>query len=93
MKAATSMINPVLILEQIPESDISARPNPYGYGTIRIWQFNFDGRGTALVSYDDDAELDSCSDEDLQYILFGNPENGHRWYSPTNLNIAGTLSD
>lgn len=89
MKTETKMIYPILTLEQIPGSDTADEPNAYGYGTISIWQFNFDGTGSALVTHDDDAELDSYSDEDLQNILFGNPFSGHRWYRPTNLKISG----
>jgi hypothetical protein len=87
MKAPTYMTHPLLILEQIPGSDTPDEPNAYGYGTILIWQFNFDGNGTAIVSYDDNSELDSCAGEDLEYILFGDPGSGHRWYRPTNLKV------
>jgi hypothetical protein len=87
MKAPTRLTHPILILEQIPGSDTSDEPNVYGYEAILIWQFNFDGKGTALVSHDDDAELNFYSGEDLEYILFGDPGSGHRWYRPTNLNV------
>lgn len=87
MKAPNHMTHPILILEQIPGSDTSEEPNVYGYGTISIWQFNFDGEGAALVSYDDDSELDLCFGKDLEFVLFGNPWSGHRWYRPTNLNV------
>lgn len=88
MKAQTNMTNPILILEQIPGSDTADDPNSCGYGTIRFWQFNFDGEGGALVTYDEETELDLCFGEDLQYILFGNPGSGHRWYRPTGLNVT-----
>ena len=81
------MTHPILILEQIPGSDTSDEPNVYGYRTILIWKFNFDGNGTAIVSYDEDSELHSCFGEDLEYILFGNPGSGHLWYRPTNLKL------
>jgi hypothetical protein len=87
MKAETNMTNPILILEQIPGCDTVEEPNVYGYSTIRIWLFNYDGKGGALVTYENEAELNLCFGEDLQYILLGNPESGHRWYRPTNLNV------
>jgi hypothetical protein len=87
------MINPILILEQIAGSDTSDEPNVYGYETIRILVFNFDGRGTALVSYDDNAELDSISGADLDYILLGNPGSGHRWYRPITPYVADFLNN
>jgi hypothetical protein len=93
MKPTINTINPILILEQIPGSDTSDDPNVYGYETIRVWVFNFDGWGTALVSYDDDAELNSISGEDLDYILLGNPGSGHRWYRPTTHNLADFLNN
>lgn len=93
MKAHTRLTHPILILEQIPGSDTSDEPNVYGYGTILIWQFNFDGDGSALVTHDDVAELDSYSDKDLQYILFGNPFSGHRWYRPINPYVADFLNN
>ena len=66
MKALTRLTHPILILEQIRGSDTSDEPNVYGYGTILIWKFNFDGNGTAIVSYDDNSELESCFGEDLE---------------------------
>jgi len=76
---------PLLILKEIPGSDTPANPKTYGYDTIRIWQFNYDGQGTALVSYDNNNELESLSGDDLHLILCGDPGNGHRWYQPVNL--------
>ncbi len=93
MKPTINIINPVLTLEQIPGSDTADEPNAYGYETIRIWVFNFDGDGSALVTHDDDAELDSYSDKDLQNILFGNPFSGHRWYRPINPYVADFLNN
>lgn len=88
MKKVTNNTNPILILKKIPGSDTADEPNFHGYKTILIWQFNFDGEGAALVSYDDDLELDMCFGDDLQHILFGNPVSGHRWYRPANLNVS-----
>jgi len=85
MKAETDMTNPILILEKIPGSATTEEPNAYGYETIRIWQLNYDGNGTAIVTYDDETELNLCYGADLNYILFGNPGSGHRWYRPFNL--------
>jgi hypothetical protein len=87
MKTKTTMTHPILILKKIPGSNTADDPNYYGYKTILIWQFNFDGEGSALVSYDDDLELDSIFGEDLQHILFGDSGSGHRWYRPVNLNV------
>jgi hypothetical protein len=85
--------NPILILEEIPGSDTSDAPNVYGYKTIQILAFNFDGRGSALVSFDDDAELDSISSVDLNYILFGDLGSGHRWYRPIDPCVADFLKN
>ena len=84
MNTPTNMMNPILILEKIPGSD-TVEPNVYGFETIRIWQFDFDGQGGALVTYDDNSEFDACYGESLYYLLFGNPGSGHRWYRPANL--------
>jgi hypothetical protein len=85
MKADTNMTNPILILKKIPGSDTSTEPNAYGYEIIRIWLLNYDGNGAALVTYDDESELNMCHGADLNSILLGNPGSGHRWYRPANL--------
>ena len=88
MKPEPMKMHPIIVLEQIPGSNTAENPNTCGYETILIWKFNFDGDGSALVSYDDSPELDFCSGIDLQYMLLGNPGNGHRWYQPVNLSLA-----
>ena len=35
-----------------------------------VWQFNYDGRGTALVTYKDDKHLTQVTLKDLNSILF-----------------------
>ena len=84
----TNLTNPILILRKIRGSNTADEPNPYGYGTIQIWQFNYDGKGAALVTYDNETELDSISGEDLDYILCGDPGSGHRWYRPINFHMT-----
>ena len=56
----------------------NAEGNVYGFDTIEFLEFNFDGRGDALVRLDGDLGL--LSNGDLMYVLFGDPETGVRWY-------------
>jgi hypothetical protein len=88
MKTTANLTNPILILKQIPGSNTPGEPTPCGYETIRIWHFNVDGKGGALVTYDAETEFDLCFGEDLQYILCGHPVSGHRQYRPINLNLT-----
>lgn len=51
----------------------------YGYEKIHFLQFNFDGKGSALVTHDDDPKLDSYCAIDVNQILFGS-QDGIRSY-------------
>jgi len=78
--AIQAMEKPLLILKKITDKE-----NSYGYDTIRIWQFNYDGEGTALVSFDNEAEFDTLHRNDVFCVLCGSPFDGHRCYRPVNL--------
>jgi len=78
-----NMKQPVLILKKLTDDG-----NFIGFDTIRIWQFNFDGEGTALLSFDSEDELSSMYGMDLNFILCGDPVSGQRCYRPVNLCFA-----
>ena len=77
------MKHPSLILEKLTDDG-----NFIGFDTIRIWQFNFDGEGTALLSFDSEDELSIMYGMDLNFILCGDPVTGQRCYRPVNLCFA-----
>lgn len=63
------------ILTLIKNTDEEAlEANVYGYEKIHFLQFNFDGKGSALVTHDDDPKLDSYCAIDVSHILFGNED-------------------
>lgn len=64
-----------MLLEKIADEG-----NVYGHDTIEILVFNYDGKGGAIVRYDGKEEIDSLSGADLDYVLFGHPVSGDRWY-------------
>jgi hypothetical protein len=45
--------------------------NAYGYDKIHFLHFNYDGKGSALVTHDDDLAIDSYIAVDVENILFG----------------------
>ncbi len=82
------MTQPILILKEIPGSSTPKHHNVFeGYETIRIWHFNYDGKGSAIVSYDDEEELNMMAEGDLYMVMCGDPGSGHRWYKPLNLSL------
>ncbi len=78
-----NMKQPVLILKKLTDEG-----NFIGFDTLRIWRFNFDGEGTALLSFDNEDELHIMYGKDLNFILCGDPVTGHRCYRPINLCFA-----
>ena len=60
--------------------DPASKDNPYGFEKIHFWELNYDGRGSALVSHDDEADLDSYNLIDVNEILLGNAGHGTRHY-------------
>ena len=52
--------------------------NVIGFDIIEIIQFNYDGKGGALVK--NDGILDSYVLIDLDYILFGDSGTGEKYY-------------
>jgi hypothetical protein len=70
---------PLVTMVEIAEV---ADRNPYGWKEIHIYAFNVDGRGFALVSYDDELQFDYCHTHDIGIILAGDPGDGWRWYRP-----------
>jgi hypothetical protein len=74
--------SPVLSLLADSTADVK-KTNVFGYARIDIWCFNFDGKGTALVTWDDDAEFSALGSDDLHAILCGDAESGTRWYRRT----------
>lgn len=83
-------IKPVITLCMIPNSSTAEHPNAYGYEFIHFWQFNVDGQGEALVTYDDSDEFHGISGDDLVSVLHGDPGSGHRWYRPVNLSTISS---
>lgn len=73
------MKSPIVSLVADPKADLIQK-NIYGYGRIDIWCFNFDGKGSALITRDDDHEFSSMGGDDLYNILCGEPADGIRWY-------------
>jgi hypothetical protein len=59
--------------------------NPFGYERIHIWYFNYDGKGSALVTFDDATDFESLAAIDLDHVLHGDPGSGVRWYHPVPL--------
>ena len=58
--------------------------NPYGFKTIEIVAFNYDGEGNAIVRYDGKPKLEWMHKKDLGLVLF--PPDWNRakpWYEPT----------
>jgi hypothetical protein len=73
------LTEPILTFEMIPES---SEHNVLGFEHIHIWCFNYDGKGAALVTYDDKDEFDSLHGRDLDGLLFGNLESDVLCYRP-----------
>ena len=73
------MKEPLVSLRVDHDAD-KIQPNPYGYEHIHIWHFNYDGNGTALVTFDDSTDFETFHSNDLDHILIGDPESGLRWY-------------
>ena len=65
--------NLIFRLEKQPLSDYEECHNGIGFNQIEIIQFNYDGKGNALVIEDD--ELSYMSPKMLRYMFFGG------WYS------------
>lgn len=63
----------------IDKAESEAEHNPYGFERIHIWALNYDGRGTALLTYNDETEFNMLGPEDLHYIFCGS-DRGTRWY-------------
>lgn len=57
--------------------------NAYGYETIEIIHFNYNGDGDAIGLYDGGNELEFIHHKDLDLILFGDPVEGSKWYKMT----------
>jgi len=72
-------MKPILTLVKIPETEDS---NCYGYNKIHIYAFNFDGKGGALVSHDDEVGFGSYYGQDLRNLLCGSSADGTLWYRP-----------
>lgn len=63
-------MEPLITLVKNTEPDALER-NVYGYGKIHFLHFNYDGKGSALVTHDDDLEIDSYIAVDVENVLFG----------------------
>jgi hypothetical protein len=72
-------MKPILTLKMVPNPAV---PNPYPWKRIHVLQFNFDGRGSALLRYDDKEDLEVHAERDVTFILMGDPYSGQRWYRP-----------
>lgn len=72
-------MKPILTLKKVPNPVV---PNPYGFERIHVLQFNYDGKGGALIRYNDEKHIEATSGVDLQMILTGEPYSGQRWYRP-----------
>ena len=70
---------PILSLFADPKADL-VETNIYGFKRIDVWCFNYDGKGSALITTDDDPEFSSWGGDDLYNILCGDPASGTRWY-------------
>jgi hypothetical protein len=57
---------------------VSDEGNAYGFETIEIIKFNYDGKGGAICICD--GEMMSFMIIDLDFILFGRPGDGQKWY-------------
>ena len=57
-----------------------AEGNVLGHDKIEIVEFNYDGKGSALVRWDSDPDLSSLQGEELDLVLFGDPGSGTRFY-------------
>lgn len=73
------MKGPIVSLVVDPEAN-RTQHNFYGYERIDIWCFNYDGKGSALITTNGDQEFMSWDGDDLYNILCGDPETGVRWY-------------
>jgi len=73
------MKEPIVSL-RIDQDAGKTQPNPYGYEHIHIWCFNYDGAGTALVTFDEAADFESIGGIDLVHVLLGDSGSGIRWY-------------
>lgn len=76
---ASSTSKPILTMRAVPNPPSH---NSYGYERIHFLQFNYDGKGTALVRFDNEPDLWDFGGSDLKMILLGDPMNGDRWYRP-----------
>lgn len=74
-----SMKKPLLtfVVDRTASED---EPNPFGWDAIHVWYFNFDGEGSALVTFDEERDFESLYGNDLYRLLCGDPGSGVRWY-------------
>lgn len=72
-------MKPILTLVKNPETDDC---NYFGFDKIHIYAFNFDGKGAALVSHDDEVGFDCYYGQDLMALLCGNAVDGTLLYLP-----------
>lgn len=63
-------MEPLITLIKNTEPDALNR-NVYGYDKIHFLHFNYDGKGSALVTHDDDLAIDLYGPGDVDNILFG----------------------
>ena len=77
--AASCQSKSILTLKKVPRPVVH---NPYGFERIQVLQFNYDGKGGALVRFDNGKDLECLFGSDLEMILLGEPYSGQRWYRP-----------
>jgi hypothetical protein len=69
----------ILTLKKVPNPKVH---NPYGFERIHVPQFSYDEKGSALLRYDNNKDLEDLSGVDLQMILTGEPYTGQLSYRP-----------
>lgn len=74
-----ALIKPILTMRILPNPESH---NFYGFKRVDVIQFNYDGKGSALLRIDNRNELEAFYGEDLYMILMGDPSSGVRWYRP-----------
>lgn len=72
-------MKPILTMKAVANPAVR---NPYAFDRIHFLAFNYDGRGSALVRYDNRAALDTHSEAAVTMILVGDPGSGAIWFLP-----------
>ena len=73
-------MKPLFVLEKTSDEN-----NGYGYSRIELLCLNYNGQGGAIARFDNEAELNHITAGDLDFMLFGDPGDGDRWYRMVSL--------